>query len=98
MSVRVFARIHYHERGIYFFKPFDCFDYSFSGFFRALLGLINLVRGFSPIDNLSAGRSVTWGDLGLAFGQIILLLGGLLSLIGMSIFTRRELASAQSHY
>ena len=66
--------------------------------FRVLLSLINLVRGFSPIDSLSSGRSVTWGDLGLAFAQIVLILGGILSAIGMVVFTRRELASAQSNY
>lgn len=66
--------------------------------FRVLLALINMVRGYSPIDSLSTGRSITWGDLGLAFTQIIVILGGILSLIGIVIFTRRELAAAQSQY
>ncbi len=62
---------------------------------KALLTLFNLARGFSPIDALSGGRSVTWAELGRAVFQIVIVLGGLLSSIGMLIFTRRELATAQ---
>jgi hypothetical protein len=64
-------------------------------FFRATLSVLSLVGDFSPIDSLSTGRSVTWTQLGLAFAQIVLLLGGLVSLAGIIIFNRRELATAQ---
>ena len=64
-------------------------------FFRAALGVINLAKGFSPIDSLSSGRSITWTELGLAFGQIVLLLGGIFALFGIFVFNRRELATAQ---
>jgi hypothetical protein len=64
--------------------------------FRAVLELINLAKDFSPIDSLSTGRSVSWGELGRAFGQIVVLLGGGIGLIGIFIFSRRELATAQS--
>jgi hypothetical protein len=64
--------------------------------FRAVLEVINLAKDFSPIDALSTGRSVTWGELGRAFGQIVLLLGGSIGLIGIIIFSRRELATAQT--
>jgi hypothetical protein len=63
--------------------------------FRAVLAVINLAKDFSPIDSLSTGRSITWGELGRAFSQIVLLLGGLISLAGIAIFNRRELATAQ---
>ena len=63
--------------------------------FRAVLEVINLAKDFSPIDALSTGRCVTWGELGRAFGQIVLLLGGGIGLIGIIIFNRRELATAQ---
>lgn len=66
--------------------------------FKVLFNLINMVRGFSPIDSLSTGRSITWGQLGLAFAQICLVLSGLLAALGMTIFTRRELASAQGNH
>jgi hypothetical protein len=63
--------------------------------FRAVLNLINLAKGFSPIDALSTGRSISWAQLGLAFGQIILLLSGIFAVVGVVIFSRRELATAQ---
>jgi hypothetical protein len=64
--------------------------------FRAVLKLINLAKDFSPIDSLSTGRSIPWTDLGRAFGQIVLLLGGGIGVAGIVIFTRRELATAQA--
>ena len=63
---------------------------------RGLLELINLAKNFSPIDSLSTGRSVSWGELARAFGQIVVLLGGIIGLTGIFIFSRRELATAQS--
>jgi hypothetical protein len=65
--------------------------------FRVLLGVVNVVKGFSPVESLSTGRSITWLELLKAFGQIVLLMGGCLAAIGMAILTRRELATAQPH-
>lgn len=64
-------------------------------FAKVLLAALNLASGFSPIDNLSSGRAVTWGELARAFTQITILLSGFLGAIGIGIFTRRELATAQ---
>jgi hypothetical protein len=64
--------------------------------FRALLAVINLAKGFSPIDALSTGRSISWAQLAAAFGQIVLVLGGGLAAIGIAGFYRRELAAAQT--
>lgn len=63
--------------------------------FKGMLQVIRLVQSFSPIDALSSGRAITWGELGLAFGQIVLLLGGIIALAGIVMFGRRELATAQ---
>jgi hypothetical protein len=63
--------------------------------FRGILSVVRLVEDFSPIDSLSSGRSISWGELGVAFSQIVLLLGGSVGLIGMGILSRRELATAQ---
>ena len=63
--------------------------------FRAILSIINLAKNFSPIDSLSTGRRIPWSELALAFGQIVVLLGGVLGLFGVAVFTRRELATAQ---
>jgi hypothetical protein len=65
--------------------------------FRVALTVINLARQFSPVESLSTGRSITWTQLGLAFGQIVILLGGIVGLIGIGIFNRRELATAQGN-
>ncbi|HWW01702.1 MAG TPA: hypothetical protein VNZ64_18535 [Candidatus Acidoferrum sp.] len=63
--------------------------------FKGALKIINLAKGFSPVESLSAGRSITWSELALAFGQIVGLLGGAAAVLGMVVFTRRELATAQ---
>jgi hypothetical protein len=65
--------------------------------FKGLLELFKLVEGFSPIDALSTGRSVDWATVAAAFAQIVLLLGGLVALFGIVVFTRRELAAANTH-
>jgi ABC-type transport system involved in multi-copper enzyme maturation permease subunit len=64
--------------------------------FRALVEIFKLVQGFSPVDALSTGRSVTWGTVGLAFLQIVVLLGGLTAVFGIAAFSRRELAATHS--
>jgi hypothetical protein len=63
--------------------------------FKGILSVTRLVENFSPIDSLSTGRAITWGELGLAFGQIVLLIGGFFALAGIGLFQRRELAAAQ---
>jgi hypothetical protein len=63
--------------------------------FKGVLAVVNLAKNFSPIDALSSGRSITWGELGLAFAQIVLLLGGFFAAAGIILFSRRELATAQ---
>jgi hypothetical protein len=65
--------------------------------FQMALKVINLVESFSPIDDLSSGLSITWGQLGLAVAQIVLLLGGFFCVFGIILFTRRELATAQGN-
>ncbi len=65
--------------------------------FKAALTVINLVKNFSPVDALSTGRAITWGELGLAFAQIVLVVGGIVGLIGIALFNRRELATAQGN-
>jgi len=71
-------------------------DYVLIPMFKALLEIFKLVQAFSPIDALSTGRSVAWGTVGLAFGQIVLLLGGLAAAFGIWMFSRRELAAAHT--
>ncbi|HEV2694457.1 MAG TPA: hypothetical protein VG347_16305 [Verrucomicrobiae bacterium] len=63
--------------------------------FKGLLTVIRLVGNFSPIESLSTGRSITWTELGLAFTQIVLIIGGFFAVLGIMFFNRRELATAQ---
>jgi hypothetical protein len=66
-------------------------------FFKGILAVVNVVKNFSPIDSLSTGRAISWSELGAAFGQIVLLFGGIIGLIGVALFSRRELATAQGN-
>ena len=63
--------------------------------FKGILTVISLAKNFSPIDSLSTGRSITWAELGMAFTQIVVVLGGVFAVIGIWLFSRRELATAQ---
>jgi hypothetical protein len=65
--------------------------------FKGCLMVIKLVENFSPIDSLSSGRSISWSELGTAFGRIVLLPGGIIGVIGILLFSRRELATAQGN-
>jgi hypothetical protein len=72
-------------------------DYLMLPLFKAMLRVINLINGFSPVDALSSGRSIPWGMVARAFGQIVLLLGGILGVLGAVTLTRRELATATTN-
>jgi hypothetical protein len=63
--------------------------------FKGIVAIVSLVRNYSPIDFLSTGRDISWSELGRAFAQLVLLLGGILALVGNYFFNRRELATAQ---
>lgn len=70
-------------------------DYVLLPAFKGLLEVIQLVQNFSPVDALSSGRDITWGELGRAFLQIVLGVGGFFAVVGIICFSRRELATAQ---
>ena len=63
--------------------------------FKGVLAVIKLVKSFSPVNDLSSGRCITWGELAAAFAQIVLLVGGVFVVTGIILFNRRELAAAQ---
>jgi ABC-type transport system involved in multi-copper enzyme maturation permease subunit len=65
--------------------------------FGAVLKVVNLVESFSPVDDLSTGHSITWGQLALAAEQIVLLMGGVFAVAGILLFNRRELAAVQAN-
>jgi len=61
-------------------------------FSKTILLVTDLVWGYSPVDNLSSGRTISWATLATAFTGIILLMGGLVTAFGAFMFQRRELA------
>lgn len=63
--------------------------------FKGMLSIINLVKSYSPVEALSTGRSITWSELGSAFAQVVLLVGGVFAVAGIILFNRCELATAQ---
>jgi len=70
-------------------------DFVMIPLFKGILGVVSLAEAFSPVDALSSGRSISWGQLGHAFFNIIVLLAGAFALVGIVTLQRRELASAQ---
>lgn len=76
--------------------PHSALDPIVMPLFKGILIVLSLAETFSPIDALSTGHSIPWSELGRAFGQIIVLLGGACAVVGIVLFNRRELASAQS--
>ena len=59
---------------------------------ESILWVTNSVWDYSPVDNLSSGRTITWTSLFWAFIGIILFMSGLISAFGSLMFTRKELA------
>jgi len=72
-------------------------DFVLIPLFKGLLTVIRLVGNFSPVDSLSGGRSISWAELGAAVVQIVLLPCGVLGIVGIFLFNRRELATAQGN-
>jgi hypothetical protein len=66
--------------------------------YRRILDVVNLVQQFSPVDSLSSGRVISWGELGRAVTEIVLMLGGILGIFGVFVFHRRELATAAGNH
>ncbi len=83
-----------HETGAASHSPLD---YVLIPLFKVILKVVNLVRNFSPVDSLSTGRSITWGQIAAAFFQVVVLMGGVIALAGIYLFNRRELATAQGN-
>ena len=63
--------------------------------FKGLLKVVNLVQGFSPIDSLSNGRSISGFDLFRAICQIGMM-SAFFGAAGIVMFNRRELALPQN--
>jgi hypothetical protein len=82
-----------HDSG----KPLNpALDFVMVPVFRLMLTVVNFSQGFSPVDSLSTGRSITWISVGRAFVQVVVFSGGCFALFGIWRFNRRELAASQA--
>ena len=61
-------------------------------FAKGAVKITSAIWGYSPVDNLSSGRTITWATLLTAFFWIILVMGGLVTALGAFMFHRKELA------
>lgn len=69
-------------------------DWIVLGLMRGVEVAFPNVARFFPASRLSEGRLVSWGWLALSGGELLVVRGGMLALLGCWIFTRRELAGA----
>ncbi|MDE2680690.1 MAG: hypothetical protein OSB29_04920 [Verrucomicrobiota bacterium] len=67
-------------------------DYFAINSFKLMVAIISPVKDYSPIEDLTEGRAITWDQLGRAYSYIWGVTGLLISGLGMLIFTRRQLA------
>lgn len=81
-----------HETHEHVKSPFDWFIVPV---FKSLLAILNLVKEVSPLESLGSGRSIPIQSLGLSFFKTVVVVGGLLAISGIAIFSRRELATVE---
>lgn len=60
--------------------------------FQLLLTVMEPIKDYSPIESLSAGRSITWGQLSKAYFFVWGVCGGVMACFGMIVFHFKELA------
>ncbi len=60
-------------------------------FARVAVKITKSIWGYSPVDSLSNGRTITWATLFWAFFAIIVVMGGLVMALGAYMFHRKEL-------
>lgn len=69
-------------------------DYITLGAMRGIVFALPNAARYFPASRLQLGREVSWSWLALQFGELVVLRGGLLSLLGCWILSRREIAGA----
>lgn len=82
-----------HETGI---AKTTVLDYVVIPFFKVAVQVVDKVRQYSPVEQLSSGRSIPWSEFSAAVFWMMGVIGGILAATGMIIFTRRELATAHN--
>lgn len=83
-----------HETGM---RQKGTLDYVVVPFFTVLLQMVNLVLDYNPVESISSGRSVTWKEMFKAITTIGVIMGGAVSVFGIVVFSRREMALPQNN-
>ncbi len=73
-------------------KSPDLVDVVMRTVFKVLAAVIRPLQETSPLENLASGQLVGWGMVGSVFAIKVVLYGGLLMVIGVWLFNRREIA------
>ncbi len=60
--------------------------------FKVMVTVVKPIKEYSPIEKLTEGRSITWGELMRAYGYIWGLSGLVLGVLGSFILSNRQLA------
>ncbi|MBN1672908.1 MAG: hypothetical protein JXR37_17820 [Kiritimatiellae bacterium] len=66
-------------------------DYAVAGVFKVLDALVRPVTGFDPLALLPQGLLVSWATVGRAFLVLVVLYSGVLALLSVGLFARREI-------
>lgn len=61
--------------------------------FQAMHKIVKLSQGVAPISRLSIGRSVLVEEVAVTFLKMVVVMGGLMAIVGITLFNRRELAA-----
>ena len=64
--------------------------------FKVITTLVSPMKDYSPIEALSSGQSVTWGETVRAYAFVWGISGWILGLVGAIVFDRRQLAITSS--
>ena len=59
---------------------------------KVIVALVKPIKNYSPIEKLTEGRSITWGELLRAYGYIWGLSGLALGVLGSFILSKRQMA------
>jgi hypothetical protein len=61
-------------------------------FAKSAVKITTAIWGYSPVNSLSDGRTITWPVLLSAFFWIVVVMGGMVMALGAYMFHRKELA------
>jgi hypothetical protein len=76
--------------------PFSLADRVLQGTLQGILTLFPPLLRFSPVPLVSDARAVSWAMVLKTLGELVLLRGGLIAVLGAYLFHRRELGTTSA--